>query len=141
MAIIAAAASLIVPAIVVTGGIVWSAGVFSGSLAMAFIWALLATMMVGIETAGVATVSRLRANRDGSAGNGSRGVYLATAAKVTCYSSILMVVWVLLGGTQLVVAIHYFDLLDQRIEHWIANASDTPGRILIHCPYRWIILV
>ncbi len=107
MLVIAAAALLIVPTIVVTGGILWSAEVLSGSLAMAFIWALLATMMVGIETAGVATVSRMRANREGPAGNG-RGVYLAAAAKVTCYSSILMVAWVFLGGTQLIFAVHYF---------------------------------
>ena len=68
---------------------------FTGSFAMALAWTLFGLMMVGIETAGVATVSRLRGHPGG-------GVPLAAAAKVTCYSAILMVLWVLLGGAQLI---------------------------------------
>jgi len=70
----------------------WSVDLISGSLAMALVWAVLSCMMVGIETAGIATFSRMRGH----------GVFLAAAAKATCYASTLLVVWVFFGGLQLV---------------------------------------
>lgn len=70
------------------------------------IWALLAAMMVGIETAGVATVAWWR----------SRTLDLASASKVTSYASTLLLFWVLIGGTQIVAIA------------WYAN-TDWPKRV------------
>jgi hypothetical protein len=92
LAVTAIVALPIVPAMARVLGAEWSIDLVSGSLAMALVWAVFACMMVGIETAGIATFSRMRGH----------GVYLSTAAKVTCYSSILLAVWVLCGGLQLV---------------------------------------
>jgi len=61
--------------------------------AVGIVWAMLGLMMVGIETAGIATFSRMKGTP----------VTLGTAAKVTAYSVPLMLPWVLLGGTQLLV--------------------------------------
>ncbi len=80
----------------------WGWNIVFGSLSVGIVWAILAIMMVGIETAGIATFSRLRA-RSNPDPAGPGGVALATAAKVTAYSSALMLPWVLLGGAQLLV--------------------------------------
>ena len=64
--------------------------------------ALLGLMMVGIETSGIATFSRLKNHPGG-------GVPLATAAKVTAYSSTLMLPWVFLGFAQIVASLYWFD--------------------------------
>jgi hypothetical protein len=83
----------IVPALYLAFHAEWNFALIAGSLAMALVWAVFGLMMVGIETAGIATFSRLR----------GQVVHLATSAKVTAYSAILMVPWILLGGAQLVV--------------------------------------
>ena len=82
-----------------------------GCLFVGFVWSMLALMMVGIETAGIATFSRIRAKKEPDFGGpgGREGVYLGTSAKVTAYSSILMVPWVFLGGVQL-IASQYWNL-------------------------------
>ncbi len=72
--------------------------IVAGTAAMCVFWPLFALMMVGIETAGIATFSKMR----------GRPIYLAAAAKVTCYSSILMVLWVILGGTQMIVSVYWY---------------------------------
>lgn len=82
----------IVPAIYVTLEAEWNFAAVAGSLAMGLAWAVFGMMMVGVETAGIATFSRLRRQK----------IYLATSAKVTAYSAILMAPWVVLGGIQLV---------------------------------------
>jgi len=89
----------------------WSWNLLIGSLFVGFVWSVLALMMVGIETAGIATFSRMKAKQDPDFGGpgGHQGVFLATSAKVTCYSSILMVPWVFLGGAQL-FASQYWNL-------------------------------
>lgn len=70
---------------------------FWGSLTMGIIWSLLALMMVGIETAGVAAFSRMKGHP----------VPLAASAKVTAFAAPLMLAWVLLGGAQILVAYRY----------------------------------
>jgi hypothetical protein len=90
------AAVIALPIVPAMGRVVnaeWSIDLVSGALAMALVWAALSCMMVGIETAGIATFSRMKGH----------GVHLSTAAKVTCYASILLTVWVICGGIQLVV--------------------------------------
>jgi hypothetical protein len=93
--VIGGLATGIVPGIAHAVDAPWSLELAAGALAMGVVWALLAAMMVGIETAGIAAFSRMRGHPGG-------GVYLAAAAKVTCYSSTLMFLWVVLGGAQLV---------------------------------------
>jgi hypothetical protein len=66
-----------------------------GGVVMAMFWAIFGMLMVGIETAGVAAVARFR----------KQTVPLASAAKVTCYASPLMVPWAFLGGLQIVLLI------------------------------------
>jgi hypothetical protein len=78
----------------------WNFAVIPGSLATCLVWTAFGLMMVGIETGGIAVFSRMRGHPGG-------GVHLAAAAKVTCYSAILMVVWVLLGGAQLIAQVYY----------------------------------
>lgn len=92
LALMALVALPIVPGMAFARDAEWSYDLIAGSLLMALVWAALSCMMVGIETAGIATFSKMKGH----------GVYLATSAKVTCYSSILMTVWVILGGLQLV---------------------------------------
>ena len=97
-----------------------------------YVWTILALMMVGIETAGIATFSRMRAKREPDFGGpgGREGVFLGTSAKVTAYSAILMVPWVFLGGAQL-IASQYWNLhhlshhfhLSWRIEQIILAVS------------------
>ncbi|HEY4330665.1 MAG TPA: hypothetical protein VGN88_13075, partial [Phycisphaerae bacterium] len=82
----------IVPALYKTLGAEWNSVVVTGSLAMGIVWTVFALMMVGIETAGIAAFSRMRGLK----------VYLSTSSKVTCYSSILIFLWVILGGIQLI---------------------------------------
>ncbi len=112
-------ASLILPAGVVLQvfTIDWGWTLAIGSLSVGIVWAILALMMVGIETAGIATFSRIRAraNPDPS---GPGGVYLATAAKVTAYSASLMGPWVILGGAQL-LAYQYFSTPQFLFQHHI----------------------
>ncbi|HUO09497.1 MAG TPA: hypothetical protein VM008_14405 [Phycisphaerae bacterium] len=81
----------------------WSWNLLFSSLLAGFVWALLALMMVGIETAGIATFSRMKAKESPNFGGpgGQEGVFLSTSAKVTAYASILMIPWVFLGGAQL----------------------------------------
>ncbi len=73
--------------------------VYIGAFVMASIWTGLALMMVGIETAGVATVAHMRGQH----------VDLGAAAKVTGYSGILMLFWIILGGIQLTIAYMFFN--------------------------------
>lgn len=72
--------------------------VWSG-LIVGIIWAILGLMMVGIETAGIAGFSKMKGHP----------VYLAAAAKVTAYSSPLMLLWILLGAAQLILTVYLFD--------------------------------
>ncbi|MGN6368548.1 MAG: hypothetical protein ACTHN5_09830 [Phycisphaerae bacterium] len=110
----------------------WAWPLLVGSLFVGFVWAILALMMVGIETAGIATFSRIRAKREPDFGGpGSReGVFLGTSAKVTAYSSILMVPWVFLGGAQLIASqywnLHHFTMhlhVSWRVEQILLAAS------------------
>ncbi len=87
LAAIFALGLLIVPALFITFDAEWNSVVYSGALAMGVTWAAFGVMMVGIETAGIATFSRMRGQK----------VYLSTASKVTCYASMLMFLWVILG--------------------------------------------
>lgn len=77
----------------------WDSVVFSGSLAMGLAWSVFGLMMVGVETMGIATFSRLRKMK----------VYLATSAKVTAYSCFLMIPWIILGGAQVVAYVYLSD--------------------------------
>jgi hypothetical protein len=70
-----------------------------GGLIVGIMWAIFALMMVGIETAGIAGFSKMKGHP----------VYLAAAAKVTAYSSPLMLLWVLLGAAQLILTVYLFD--------------------------------
>jgi hypothetical protein len=90
-------ATLIVPVIRWMNSAEWSGVIYAGALAMGLIWAVMALMMVGIETAGVAMFSRMKGH----------GVPLASAAKVTAYSSCLMWPWVVLGGAQLIGSVYW----------------------------------
>jgi hypothetical protein len=101
MIVIALLAACIVPAIAALFEGNQYFDIFAGAVAMGFAWMIFAGMMVGIETAGIATFSRMRSRQYGI----GRGVYLAASAKVTAYSSILMVLWVVLGGIQLTWAV------------------------------------
>jgi hypothetical protein len=76
----------------------WWAGYLSGGLALAVVWALLALMMVGIETLGVVTYGRFHGMK----------IELAAAAKTTCYSSTLMTLWAFLGGLQILALAAFF---------------------------------
>jgi hypothetical protein len=100
LALIFVAAIPIVPAIYLALDADWNFAMVPSTLAMCLVWTGFALMMVGIETGGIATFSRLRGHPGG-------GVYLAAAAKVTSYTAILMIPWVILGGAQL-VAYTYF---------------------------------
>jgi len=71
----------------------------AGGLAVGIVWGILALMMVGIETAGIATFSRLKGTP----------VTLATAAKVTAYAAPLMLPWVILGGAQILAFSWWWD--------------------------------
>ena len=82
----------IVPLLYVLLDAEWNWAVVPSSLAMALTWAVFGLMMVGIETTGIATFSRFRGQR----------IYLATSAKITAYSAILMIPWIILGGGQLI---------------------------------------
>jgi hypothetical protein len=82
----------IVPVLYITFDAEWNFAIIPSSLAMALTWVVFGLMMVGIETAGIATFSRLRGQR----------TYLATSAKITAYSAFLMIPWVILGGAQLI---------------------------------------
>ncbi len=93
----------------------WGWTLFFGSLSVGIVWGILALMMVGIETAGIATFSRLKARGKADA-SGPRGVYLAAAAKVTAYSAILMLPWVVLGGAQL-LAYEYISTPNYAFRH------------------------
>ena len=110
-------AALILPAGVAMGvfTIEWGWTLTIGSAAVGIVWGILALMMVGIETAGIATFSRLKA-RSNPDPAGPGGVYLATAAKVTAYSASLMWPWVILGGAQL-IAYYYVDTLPTHSMH------------------------
>jgi hypothetical protein len=77
----------------------WTPAIISGGLMMGLVWGLLGLMMVGIETGGVAMVSRMKGHP----------VPLAAAAKVTAYSAPLLLVWILLGGVQLVAFLYAWD--------------------------------
>ncbi len=116
------AAAPIVPAIYWLQESPWNSVAITGTLAMCLAWAGFGLMMVGIETGGIATFSRLRGHPGG-------GVYLAAAAKVTCYTSILMVTWVILGGLQLVAYVFYEKPLQDYFQAHHMNA------------YRWVQIV
>ncbi len=100
MLAIAALASLIVPVLYLALNADWNGVAIPASLAMGLVWGIFGMMMVGIETLGIATFSKMRKLPPG-------GVYLSAAAKVTCYASTLMLAWVLLGGVQLVLLVYF----------------------------------
>jgi hypothetical protein len=97
MIVISLMAAMMVPALFIALDSGWSSVAFSGALAMGIFWAIFGMMMVGIETTGIATFSRMRGHK----------IYLSAASKVTSYSAILMVPWVVLGGIQLVTFIYF----------------------------------
>ena len=83
---------------------------YAAGIAVASIWIFLGLMMVGIETAGIATIAYFR----------QRPVDLAAASKVTCYASTLLLFWVILGGLQ-VVPIALYGITDAShyvTSHW-----------------------
>jgi hypothetical protein len=123
-------ASLILPAGVAfqVFAIDWGWTLTVGSLAVGLVWAILALMMVGIETAGIATFSRLKA-RSNPDPSGPGGVYLATASKVTAYSSSLMWPWVILGGAQLIA----FTYLQNVETHSLHPMSIRLEQIILAC--------
>jgi hypothetical protein len=82
----------IVPALYIALDAEWNFALLAGSLAMGLAWAVFGLMMVGVETAGIAAFSRMRGQM----------VYLSTSSKVTSYSALLMIPWILLGGAQLI---------------------------------------
>lgn len=92
LVVVGAAAFFIVPAFnfFQLSEIDWTNSV-AGGVAVGMVWSILALMMVGIETAGIATFSRMKGHP----------VSLGTAAKVTAYSAPLMLPWVFMGGAQL----------------------------------------
>ena len=92
----------IVPALYLTLEAEWNVALVAGSLAMGLVWAVFGLMMVGVETAGIAAFSRMRGQK----------VYLSTSSKVTSYSALLMIPWIILGGAQL-VAYTYLSTLQQ----------------------------
>lgn len=121
LAAIFIAAIPILPAIYIIQDSDWNFAVIPGSLATCLVWTGFGLMMVGIETGGIAVFSRMRGHPGG-------GVQLAASAKVTCYTAILMVVWVLLGGTQLIAQIYY----------------TSPGHNLFniyHISFRWTQII
>jgi hypothetical protein len=93
----------------------WSHANFSAALMVGLVWASLGLMMVGIETAGIAFVSRMRGHP----------IYLAAAAKVTAYSSPLMLLWVLLGAIQLILLLYAWD------QKWFRGYSNRTEQIVI----------
>jgi hypothetical protein len=80
-------------------------------------------LMVGIETAGVAALARIR----------KQTVPLASAAKVTCYASPLMALWAFLGGLQIVLLILAYQrgwmFLHPRVEQIALVASTALAHI------------
>ena len=80
-----------------------------------------------VERAGPHVADRYRVRAGGDAVV-DQHVYLAAAAKVTCYTSILMVTWVLLGGAQLVAYTY---------------CSTQPHDLfqLHHVSYRWTQII
>lgn len=100
MLAVAIPGALLVPILYIVLDAVWSPVAFFGALAMGLAWGLFGLMMVGIETAGIAAFSRVRGHPGG-------GIYLAASSKVTCYASTLMLLWVILGGIQLVANVYY----------------------------------
>jgi hypothetical protein len=71
-----------------------------GGIAMGILWATFGMMMVGVETVGVVAVAHFRKNY----------VPLASAAKVTCYASTLMVPWAITGGLQILVVVMAYQM-------------------------------
>jgi len=98
-------ASLIVPALFgwvlnTNEGLPWQRWEFWFScLTFGIIWALLALMLVGIETLSVCVYAKVR----------KFSLHPVAANKLTAYASILMLVWVLLGGIQLLVMVWVYD--------------------------------
>lgn len=86
------------PATVLTGAIELTYRVFVGGIALAVVWAVLALMMVGIETAGITAFARWRGHK----------IEVASAAKVTAYTSPLLVVWVILGSVQILGMLYWY---------------------------------
>jgi hypothetical protein len=84
-----------------------------GAAAMGVIWALMALMMVGIETCGVAAFSRMRGNP----------MALGTSSKVTAFAAPLMLAWVVLGGVQLLAA----QALTPYVEHHFTSFRVQQG--------------
>lgn len=107
----------------------WWVGYLSGGLALAVVWALLALMMVGIETLGVVTYGRFHGMK----------IELAAAAKTTCYSSTLMALWAFLGGLQILaltafyqfgLARHFTLIYSPRLTEGLAVGSLALAHIL-----------
>jgi hypothetical protein len=74
----------------------------ANGITVGVLWMCLALMMVGVETTGLSTFSKMRGNR----------VDFAAAAKVTSYSAPLMLFWVFLGGSHLLLAYYFFEHKD-----------------------------
>jgi len=64
---------------------------YAGSFAIGATWALLALVMVGVETGGMAIIGHMR----------QYAIDLSCTSKVTSYASIYMLAWVILGSVQI----------------------------------------
>lgn len=82
------------------------------------LWIALGLMMVGIETAGIATIGYFR----------QRPVDLAAASKVTGYASTLLLFWIVVGSLQIMGLTLYV-------------ISDTAVFVLRHWGERWNALI
>jgi len=112
MVLVGLEAYLIVPSFAAVGVFEWWIGLFAGGLAVAVVWALLALMMVGIETAGIVVYGRFHGLH----------IELSAASKATCYSSILMLFWVFLGGCQLVALAAFWN--NGYARHYLPRVSE-----------------
>ncbi|HVX86618.1 MAG TPA: hypothetical protein VH253_17685 [Phycisphaerae bacterium] len=106
-------AAWIVPGFYLVDSLVFSWRTIWGAAAMGMIWALMALMMVGIETCGVAAFSRMRGHP----------VALGTSAKVTAFAAPLMLAWVVLGGLQFLGA----DAFTPYVEHHFTSFRVQQG--------------
>jgi len=112
------------PATVLTGAIELTYRVFVGGIALAVVWAVLALMMVGIETAGITAFARWRGHK----------IEVASAAKVTAYTSPLLVVWVILGSVQILGMLYWYSqnysrVYGIRMEQFVFTLSTAVAHI------------
>ena len=137
MVIVGLVGAMIVPAFYVSLDAEWRWLVIPSAGAMGLAWAIFGMMMVGIETMGIATFSRIRKQPPG-------GVYLGAAAKVTCYASFLMLLWVILGGVQLVALVYYAQPdhpMTKGVSSGAARRADGGGGVVCDCAHWGASLV